>query len=70
MFQKFCKILAALISVSPVTDATAWGVAGERAGSTRQRQNQGKITYFKKKKVLGPHKPLTLHELIVRIDDF
>lgn len=44
------------------------GVAGGRAGSARQRQNQGELS--KKKNVRGPNKPLALHELIVRIDHF
>lgn len=67
-FQKLWKILVTPISVSPMTDSTAWRVAGGRAGSARQRQNQGELST--KKDVLGPNKPLALHELIVRIDHF
>lgn len=63
-------VLNSLIWVSPMTDSAAWGVAGRRAGSARQRQNQGELYLKKKKKVLGPNKPLALHELIVRIDHF
>lgn len=40
------------------------GITGGRAGSAKQRQNQGELST--KKDVLGPNKPLALHELIVR----
>lgn len=33
-------VLKSLICASPMTDSAAWGVAGGRAGSARQRQNQ------------------------------
>lgn len=49
MFQKFLNVLAALICVSSVSDSAAWGVTGGRAGSARQRQNQGKLYILKKK---------------------
>lgn len=52
-----------------MTDSTAWGVAGGKAGRARQRQNQ-RIINNNKKDVLGPYKSLALHELIVRIDHF
>lgn len=43
------KILANLVSnspvcVSPMTDSTAWGAPGRRAGSARQRQNQEELS--------------------------
>lgn len=67
MFQKLWKILVTLICISPMTDYSM-GVAGGRAGSARQRQNQGELST--KKDVLVPNKPLALHELIVRMDHF
>lgn len=64
-------VLNSRVCVSPMTDSTAWRVAARRAGSARQRQNQRELsTTTTQKDVLGPNKPLALHELIVRIDHF
>lgn len=57
-------VLNSLIYVSPMTDSTAWG--GSRKCKTKAIPRR--IT--NKKNVLGPNKPLALHELIVRIHHF
>lgn len=37
-------VLNSPVCVSPMTDSTAWGVPGGRAGSAKQRQNQGELS--------------------------